>query len=163
MQVVSFDYSGIESVVDFDAPFFVMASGTVFCTQSASPNDPTKFNSASNYYRCAFNLLARYSGGVWTTQNSQDELPSSDEPVDLAFDTGELRIFTETVNFVDTNTNNPKLIITTNITGSEAGNCTAIVNGYAMINYTAYAQDPLTGSPTPTGIQKVPNITVLGS
>ena len=52
LQVVSFDYSGIESVVDFDAPFFVMASGTVFCTQSASPNDPTKFNSASNYYRC---------------------------------------------------------------------------------------------------------------
>ena len=163
LQVVSFDYSGIESVVDFNAPFFVMASGTIFCTQSASPNDPTKFNSASNYYRCAFNLLARYNGGTWTTQNSQDELPSSDEPVDLAFDSAELRIFTEVVGFQDTNTNNPKLIITTNISGSEAGNCTAIVNGYAMINYTAYAQDPLTGNPTPTGIQNIPNITVLGS
>ncbi len=160
---MDFDYSGVEAIVDFDAPFFIMASGTIFCTQSASPNDPTKFNSASNYYRCAFNLLARYNGGTWTTLNSQDELPSADEPVDLAFDTGELRIFTETVGFQNTNTNNPQLIVTTNLTGSEAGNCTAIVNGYAMINYTAYAQDPLTGSPTATGIQNVPNITVLGS
>ena len=163
LQIVSFDYSGIEAVVDYNAPFFVMASGTIFCTQSASPNDPTKFNSASNYYRCAFNLLTRYNGGSWASQNSQDELPSSDEPVDLAFDTGELRIFTETVGFQDTGTNNPKLIITTNITGSEQGNCTAIVNGYAMVNYTAYAIDPLTNAPTPTGIQDVPNITVLGS
>lgn len=163
LQVVSFDYSGVESVVDYNAPFFIMASGTIFCTQSATPNSSGVNVSASNYYRCAFNLLARYNGGVWTTLNSQDELPSSDEPVDLTFDSGVIRIFTETVGFADTNTNNPKLIITTNISGSEAGNCTAIVNGYAMINYTAYAIDPLTGSPTPTGIQDVPNITVLGS
>lgn len=163
LQVVDFDYSGIESVVDFNAPFYIMATGTIFCTQSASPNDPTFFNSASNYYRCAFNLLARYNGSSWNTLNSQDELSSSSEPVDLSFDSSELRIFTEVVGFTDINTNNPKLIITTNISGSQAGNCTAVANGYAMVNYTAYAIDPSTSLPTPTGIQKVPIITVKGS
>jgi hypothetical protein len=163
LEIIDFDFSAIESVVNFDAPFFIMATGTIFCTQSASPNDPTKVNSASNYYRCAFNLLARYIGGSWQTQNSQDELSSADEPVDLSFDSSELRIFTETVGFSDVGTNNPKLIITTNISGSQAGNCTAIVNGYAMVNYTAYAIDPLTNSPTATGIQDLPIITVKGS